>query len=212
MNFDLFNNPSPRENICPGAWLLRGFALEYEARILPLIDAIISEAPPQYLTTPGGRAMSVATTSCGRAGWVSDTYGYRYTRQRKSNQAWPLMPAAFQQLAHSAASNAGFANFDPDSCLINTYVPGAKMTLHQDKNEQDFSQPIVSVSLGLPATFLFGGLARDDKARAIELIHGDVLVWGGPARLLFHGVLPIKRGRHPLVGDKRINLTFRKAL
>jgi alkylated DNA repair protein (DNA oxidative demethylase) len=156
--------------------------------------------------------MSVTTTSCGTAGWVSDAYGYRYTKRNlQSQQQWPPMPECFFTLAQTAAQTAGFENYSPDSCLINRYQVGAKMTLHQDKNEKDFSQPIVSVSLGLPAIFLLGGMERGDKTLRIPLTHGDVVVWGGPSRLRFHGVLPIKAGNHPLLGEQRINLTFRKA-
>ena len=157
--------------------------------------------------------MSVATSSCGTAGWVSDHYGYRYSRLNPATrQPWPDMPEVLLALASAAANSVGFTGFVPDSCLINYYQPGAKLTLHQDKNERDFSQPIVSVSLGLPAVFLMGGLARSDATQKLALSHGDVMVWGGPARMNYHGVLPIKPGTHPLVGEQRINLTFRKAL
>jgi alkylated DNA repair protein (DNA oxidative demethylase) len=162
--------------------------------------------------TPGGFRMSVAMSSCGTLGWVTDQHGYRYTRiNPENNQPWPAMPTSFLQLAHAAALAAGFNDFVPDACLINRYEPGARMSLHQDKNERDFSQPIVSVSLGLPAVFLFGGLQRSDKTVRVPLAHGDVVVWGGPSRLRFHGVLPLKAGQHPLLGEQRINLTFRKA-
>ncbi|MCK6388984.1 MAG: alpha-ketoglutarate-dependent dioxygenase AlkB, partial [Zoogloea sp.] len=128
-----------------------------------------------------------------------------------SGQPWPAMPAVLQALATDSAARAGFANFVPDACLINRYAPGARMALHQDRDEADFSQPIVSLSLGLPAIFLFGGLERSDKPARLPLAHGDVLVWGGPARLRFHGVLPVKDGAHPATGACRLNLTFRKA-
>jgi len=212
MNLDLFNNTASQENICPGAKLLHGYALNDDKALLTHIDHLLTSAPPRQLITPGGLPMSVATSSCGEAGWISDAYGYRYTRHQSGAQPWPAMPPIFLSLAQSAATAAGFKNFLPDSCLINTYLPGAKMSLHQDKNEKDFSQPIVSVSLGLPATFLLGGTQREHKTRRIELAHGDVVVWGGPARLYFHGVLPIKPGLHPLMGQRRVNLTFRKAL
>lgn len=217
MNLDLFGDyrchlpAATITSLCPGAFLLRGFALPREGDLLNAISGIIAAAPARNMRTPGGRPMSVATSSCGCAGWVSDAYGYRYAK-RNGSQPWPAMPDHFLALAQTAASEAGFANFVPDSCLVNFYKPGAKMTLHQDKNERDFSQPIVSVSLGLPALFLMGGTTRDDKTQRISLIHGDVMVWGGPARKNFHGVLPIKPGIHPLVGQQRINLTFRKAL
>ena len=212
MNLDLFNNAGHQENICPGAMLLRGYALNDDSALLAQVEQLLTQAPPRRLLTPGGLPMSVATSSCGEAGWVSDAYGYRYTRQRHGEQTWPVMPALFLKLAQAAAATAGFNDFLPDSCLINIYLPGAKMSLHQDKNEKDFSQPIVSVSLGLPATFLLGGRQREHQTRRIQLTHGDVVVWGGPARLYFHGVLPVKPGWHSLVGQRRINLTFRKAL
>ncbi len=215
MNLDLFNQDTPQtsENICSGATLLRGFALPFETSLLHDISAVISAAPSQKMHTPSGLPMSVVTTSCGSVGWVSDSYGYRYTKRNvHSQQTWPALPESFLTLAKNAAFAAGFENFMPDSCLINTYKIGAKMSLHQDKNEKDFSQPIVSVSLGLPATFLLGGLKREAKTIRIPLVHGDVVVWGGTARLFFHGILPIKAGVHSLVGEQRINLTFRKAL
>ena len=215
MNLDLFANESQqqRQEIVPGAWLLRGFALAQEHQLLKDIRGVIVESPPRSMVTPGGLPMSVATTSCGEAGWVSDAYGYRYSKfDVISRTSWPVMPDSFFNLAKSAAEAAGYEHFLPDSALINHYKVGAKMSLHQDKNEKDFSQPIVSVSLGLPAIFLLGGLRREDKTIRVPLVHGDVVVWGGPARLFFHGVLPIKPGLHPVLGEQRINLTFRKAL
>jgi DNA oxidative demethylase len=215
MNFDLFSNESQQQyqEIYPGAWLLRGFALPFEQQLFADLQKVIMQSPLRTMVTPGGLPMSVATTSCGEAGWVSDAYGYRYTkRDAISRASWPTMPLSFNNLAKNAAAAAGYDNFLPDSGLINQYKVGTKMSLHQDKNEQDFSQPIVSVSLGLPATFLLGGLARSDKTIRVPLEHGDVVVWGGPARLFFHGVLPIKPATHPLLGEQRINLTFRKAL
>jgi len=215
MNLDLFSQDSAQEheNICPGATLLRGFALPFETDLVRDISAVISAAPSQKMHTPSGLPMSVTTTSCGSVGWVSDAYGYRYTKRNvHSQQTWPALPKSFLNLAQTAALTAGFKDFVPDSCLINTYKVGAKMSLHQDKNEKDFSQPIVSVSLGLPATFLLGGLRREDKTLRIPLTHGDVVVWGAAARLFFHGVLPIKAGLHSLLGEQRINLTFRNAL
>ena len=215
MNLDLFtdNTAQTREKICEGAMLLRGFALPRESELLHDINTVISTMPPRQMFTPSGLPMSVTTTSCGDAGWVSDARGYRYSkRDAQSQQLWPAMPKSFFTLATQAACEAGFENFLPDSCLINRYAVGAKMSLHQDKDEKDFSQPIVSVSLGLPATFLLGGLARTDKTTKIPLTHGDVIVWGASARLFFHGVLPIKAGVHPVLGEQRINLTFRKAL
>ncbi len=215
MNLDLFTQSQfpAREEICTDAHVLRGFALPFETDLLNEIPKLIKASPLRTMYTPSGLAMSVTTTSCGALGWRSDAYGYRYSkRDAHSQQNWPAMPESFLQLAQRAAREAGYENFAPDSCLINAYKAGAKMSLHQDKNEKDFTQPIVSVSLGLPATFLFGGLQRADKTIRVPLLHGDVVVWGGRARLFFHGVLPVKAGKHPLIGEQRINLTFRKAL
>jgi len=157
--------------------------------------------------------MSVAMTSCGAAGWVTDRSGYRYDAfDPDTGRRWPPMPAAFLDLASSAATDAGFAAFEPDSCLINRYEPGARLSLHQDRNERDLGAPIVSVSLGLPAVFLFGAARRTDRPRRVPLESGDVAVWGGPSRLAFHGVAPLADGHHPLTGRHRINLTFRRAL
>jgi alkylated DNA repair protein (DNA oxidative demethylase) len=165
------------------------------------------------MVTRGGFAMSVAMTNCGRAGWVTDRRGYRYEAiDPESGQPWPAMPPTFAALAADAAAAAGFAGFETDACLINRYGPGARMTLHQDRNERDFSAPIVSVSLGLPAVFLFGGHLRTDRPMRVPLAHGDVVVWGGPARLAFHGILPLRPGHHPRLGALRYNLTFRRAL
>ena len=169
-------------------------------------------APLRHMLTPGGRRMSVAMTNCGSAGWVSDRAGYRYDAcDPESGKPWPAMPAVFADLAARAADRAGFAGFAPDVCLINQYAPGARLSLHQDKDEKDFDAPIVSVSLGLPAVFLFGGSRRSDTPRRLRLVHGDVVVWGGPSRLRYHGILPLEDGDHPLTGRFRINLTFRKA-
>ncbi len=197
--------------LAPGAMLLSGFARPLEAVLIDAVKAIIAHAPFRHLITPGGHRMSVAMTNCGRVGWVSDRTGYRYDPiDPESSKPWPQMPAAFAQIAEQAAAKAGFADFHPDACLINRYEPGAKLSLHQDKDELDFNAPIVSVSLGLPATFLFGGLNRTDKTVRYRLTHGDVVAWGGPARLAFHGVMPLADGEHPLLGAQRINLTFRK--
>jgi alkylated DNA repair protein (DNA oxidative demethylase) len=202
-----------REELAPGAVLLRGRALAAQRPLLTAIKKIIAQSPFRHMTTPGGFEMSVAMTNCGAGGWVADRSGYRYeTVDPLTGEPWPPLPAVFLQLAIETAAEAGFANFVTDSCLINLYQPGAKMSLHQDKNEGDFENPIVSVSLGLPATFLFGGESRNDKPMRIALQHGDVVVWGGPARLAYHGILPLKDGEHPLVGRQRLNLTFRKAL
>lgn len=212
--FAALADPLPqREDIAAGAVLLRGFALADDRALLDAIDAVVAQAPFRHMQTPGGHTMSVAMTSCGNAGWVTDRRGYRYAADDPdSGRPWPQMPAVLRDLAQRAAADAGFAGFDPDACLINRYVPGAKMALHQDKDERDFSAPIVSVSLGLPVIFQFGGMARSDKPRRYDLRHGDVFVWGGPSRLVYHGVLTLKDGDHPLLGKQRINLTFRNAL
>lgn len=214
MNLDLFTNNTPeRTTLAQDAALLHGFALAEALDLCEAITPIIEQSPLRQLYTPSGLPMSVTTTSCGQAGWVSDQYGYRYTRRDShSQQPWPNIPKVFLNLANRAAAELGFTDFCPDACLINRYGVGAKMSLHQDKNEKQFRFPIVSVSLGLPATFLFGGMERSNPTQKIPLIHGDVVVWGGASRLCFHGVLPIKPGRHPLLGEQRINLTFRKAL
>jgi DNA oxidative demethylase len=195
-----------------GAVLLRGFARSIEGDLIADIDAIVAQAPFRHMVTPGGHTMSVAMTNCGDAGWVTDRSGYRYdATDPEAGKPWPPMPPSFRALADRAASEAGFSNFSPDACLINRYQPGARMSLHQDKDERNLGAPIVSVSLGLPAIFLFGGLQRSDKPRRYRLEHGDIAVWGGPARLAFHGVAPLADGEHAVLGRQRINLTFRKA-
>jgi alkylated DNA repair protein (DNA oxidative demethylase) len=200
------------EVIAEGAVLLPGFARTIEVELLEALRAIIEQSPFRHMTTPGGHQMSVAMTNCGGFGWVTDRSGYRYDRNDpQSGKPWPPMPGAFRELARAAADRGGFGGFAPDACLVNRYQPGARMSLHQDRDENDFSAPIVSVSLGLPATFLFGGLKRSDKPRRFRLEHGDVVVWGGPTRLAFHGVAPLAEGGHSLLGRQRINLTFRKA-
>jgi alkylated DNA repair protein (DNA oxidative demethylase) len=210
--FEIANSATPKEELTSGAWLLRGFALDSVKSLLAEIEQVRVSAPLRHQVTPGGFRMSVAMTNCGPWGWVSDRTGYRYeSRDPLSGQPWPSMPAAFSALARSAAHVAGFPHFNPDACLINCYQPGARLTLHQDKDECDFSEPIVSVSLGLPAVFLFGGNTRSEPRRRIPLEHGDVLVWGGRARLRHHGVLPLKDGYHPILGSQRVNLTFRRA-
>ncbi|SMC23783.1 alkylated DNA repair protein (DNA oxidative demethylase) [Andreprevotia lacus DSM 23236] len=207
------DSPDWREDIDTGVVVLRGFALSQADVLAQAVHAIAAQAPFRQMHTPSGLHMSVALTGCGEAGWVSDAHGYRYARRDPdTGLPWPAMPDTLRNFAAEAAATAGFRNFVPDACLINRYAIGARMSLHQDKNERDFSQPIVSVSLGLPAVFQFGGLARADKAQRIPLAHGDVVVWGGPARMRFHGVLPVKPGVHPQWGEFRINLTFRKAL
>jgi DNA oxidative demethylase len=210
---DLFEEPQRRLALSEGAVLLGGFATPVEAPLLAALDAVAAEAPFRHMVTPGGFTMSVAMTNCGAAGWITDRRGYRYDAiAPESSRPWPAMPTVFAELARRAASAAGFDGFAPDSCLINRYKPGARLTLHQDKNERDFGAPIVSVSLGLPAIFLWGGLSRADRARRVRLVHGDVVVWGGPARLVHHGVDTLQDDRHALTGAVRYNLTFRRAL
>ncbi|POZ62705.1 DNA oxidative demethylase AlkB [Chromobacterium alticapitis] len=200
------------ERLSVGAALLHGWACADDVRLLEAVDAVAAQAPLRAMATPRGQSMSVGTTSCGDWGWVSDRHGYRYSAvDPETGHPWPVMPDPLRALAQGAAAAAGFAGFDPDACLINCYLPGARMGLHQDKDERDFSAPIVSVSLGLLAEFLLGGLRRADKSARIALLHGDVLVWGGPDRLRYHGVRPVQAGSHPLLGARRINLTFRKA-
>ena len=215
MTGDLLAGLEPRtwsERLGAGALLLRGFALAEADALLAAIEVVVAAAPLRRMTTPGGLPMSVAMSNCGAVGWVSDQAGYRYVAiDPHSGRPWPPLPAVFLRLAGAAAAEAGFAGFVPDACLINRYAVGARMSLHQDRDERDFSQPIVSLSLGLPAVFLFGGLKRSEPARRVPLTHGDVLVWGGPDRLRYHGVLAVKAGEHPQVGDCRLNLTFRKA-
>lgn len=212
--FDSLEDVSPREEpLAAGAVVLRKFALSDESLLLTALGEVTSRAPFRHMTTPGGYRMSVAMSNCGAAGWVSDRSGYRYaTADPESSLPWPPMPPVFGKLASGAAAAGGFDGYAPDACLINCYQPGTKLSLHQDKDERDFSQPIVSVSLGIPAVFLFGGLRRSDPTVRVELTHGDVVVWGGPARLRYHGVLPLKPGVHSLLGERRINLTFRKAV
>ena len=210
---DLFENmPEQALPIADGAILLRGFALHNEAQILADLNLVLSQSPLRNMVTPGGFTMSVAMTNCGDLGWVTDKKGYRYDALDPSTGApWQAMPASFLQLANNAAAIAGYANFVPDACLINQYKVGARMSLHQDKDEQDFSQPIVSVSLGIAAVFQFGGLKRSDKPLKILLNHGDIIVWGGKSRLNYHGVMPLRSSIHAAFGAYRFNLTFRKA-
>ena len=215
MTADLFDSLQPaggREALGAASCVLRGFALPRAPAVLDAVEELVRRAPFRHMVTPGGFRMSVALTNCGALGWTSDRRGYRYApTDPETGRPWPPMPAVFLELAREAAAQAGFAGFAPDACLVNRYLPGARLSLHQDRNERDFSAPIVSVSLGLPAVFLFGGLDRADRAARVPLFHGDVAVWGGPDRLRYHGVLPLKPGEHPLLGARRINLTFRKA-
>jgi alkylated DNA repair protein (DNA oxidative demethylase) len=200
------------EPLCDGAIVLRGFAVAREAALLQALDTIAARAPFRHMITPGGFRMSVGMTNAGPLGWISDRRGYRYDPiDPLSGEPWPAMPPEFLQLAAAAAARAGFGDFVPDACLVNRYAAGTRLSLHQDRDEQDYRQPIVSVSFGLPATFLFGGLQRSDRPQRVPLTHGDVVVWGGPARLRFHGVLPLKPGHHDLLGECRINLTLRRA-
>jgi len=214
MTLDLFAADAPEledEILDPGAVVLRGFARAREAALKQDVERVTAAAPLRHLVTPGGFRMSVAMTNCGELGWVSDRRGYRYDPvDPDSGERWPPLPESFRALAADAAARAGYPGFAPDACLINRYEPGARLSMHQDRDEKDLRAPIVSVSLGLPAVFLWGGDARADKARRVALQHGDVVVWGGPARLRFHGVLALKDGEHPFAGAHRINLTFRK--
>jgi len=199
--------------LADGAVVLGGFALPFDAPLVEAFQRVVDQAPLRNMLTPGGRRMSVAMTNCGSVGWVSDRAGYRYSaRDPESGRPWPPMPDPFRNLATRAAEKAGFADFEPDACLVNRYQPGTRLSLHQDKDEKDFDAPIVSASLGLSAVFLFGGMHRSDPPQRVRLVHGDVAVWGGPSRLRYHGVLPLEDGDHALLGRCRINLTFRKAL
>lgn len=210
--------PEPVELIVPGAVLLRGFAAAEAPALLRAIERVAAAAPFRNMETPGGFRMSVAMTNCGAAGWITDRRGYRYSAlDPLTGRPWPAMPQLFSDLAARAAAAAGFTAFAPDACLVNRYEPGARMSLHQDKNERDFGQPIVSISLGLPATFLFGGLKRSDRPKRLRLASGDVVVWGGPARLAFHGIDPLAAAKdlpaaNQPVGSCRFNLTLRQAL
>ncbi len=211
--FDLQSAPDGPVVLGTDAVVLRGFAGAVETEVMAALHAVIALAPFRHMVTPGGYRMSVAMTNCGAAGWVTDLTGYRYAGQDPlSGKPWPDMPYSFRWLASRAAAAGGFGDFEPDACLINRYEPGAKLSLHQDRNEQDLAAPIVSVSLGLPARFLFGGRKRNDPVRRTELRHGDIVIWGRSARLAYHGVDTLKDGDHPVTGQCRFNLTFRKAL
>lgn len=212
---DLFDDQPVPGPICigEGAYLLPGYARDIDVALVQAIAEITARAPFRHMTTPGGFRMSVAMSSCGTLGWITDRKGYRYaTVDPLTARPWPAMPALLLDLAARAAMQAGYKDFVPDACLINCYQPGARMSLHQDKDEQDAAAPIVSVSLGLPAVFLFGGAQRTDRAQRYTLSHGDVAVWGGPTRFHFHGVAALKEGQHALLHKQRINLTFRKVL
>jgi alkylated DNA repair protein (DNA oxidative demethylase) len=216
VTLDLFADDAPQltatEQIGPQSFVFRGLALPLIDRLLPALEAVLTRAPFRNMITPGGYTMSVALSSCGQFGWTTDRSGYQYTRLNPhTGQPWPPMPNVFMELAQSAAQAAGFADFIPDACLINRYIPGAKLALHQDKDERGYEWPVVSVSLGIPAMFLFGGHARSDATQKVPLFHGDVVVWGGEDRLRYHGVMPIRQAEHPQLGEQRINFTFRKA-
>lgn len=209
---ELFATPNAGDALvlAPGITLIRGFA--QTAALMPLIESVAARAPFRHLVTPGGQTMSVAMTNCGPVGWVSDRLGYRYSsRDPLTDRDWPPMPEAFVRLALDAATRGGFPDFVPDACLVNRYSPGSRLTAHRDADEQNYAQPIVSVSLGLAASFAFYGLTRGGKGKSVALVDGDVLVWGGPSRLVYHAVRPLKPGSHPLTGAFRYNLTFRHA-
>lgn len=210
--FDNAQSPGSPERLSEGAVMFHGRLAGQAEAIVEAIREINRSAPFRHLVTPGGHTMSVSMTSCGELGWMTDRKGYRYTASDpRTDRPWPQMPELFAELAESAAEEAGFPGYRPDACLINRYRPGAKLSLHQDKDEADYDHPVVSFSLGLPATFLWGGFRRKDKPKRLTLDHGDVLVWGGPDRLRYHGIAPLAEGEHPLLGAERINLTFRKA-
>lgn len=217
MSLDLFaeqdlQQPARVEHISEQGFVLRGFALPRARALLDALDCVLGQSPLRRMQTPGGFIMSARLSSCGDLGWTTDREGYRYSHvDPLSARPWPPMPEVFLALAHAAAATAGFADFIPDACLINAYAPGAKMSLHQDKNERSYSAPIVSISLGLPAIFQFGGFERSAPTQRISLFHGDIMVWGGVDRLRFHGVMPIKPGQHDLLGEQRINITLRQA-
>jgi alkylated DNA repair protein (DNA oxidative demethylase) len=202
------------EELYPGAVLMRGLALPEDRKLLDGVETICKSVPFRQMTTPGGLLMSVVSTACGASNRLYENSGFRYGDESGANKTprppRPPMPEIFYAFAIRAATLAGFPRFRPDAGLVNRYQAGVKLGLHQDRHECDLTQPIVSVSLGLPATFLMGGLLRTDPARRILLEHGDVVVWGGPSRMRFHGVQPLKPGIHPLTGSYRFNLTFRK--
>ncbi|OAT24739.1 alkylated DNA repair protein [Buttiauxella ferragutiae ATCC 51602] len=208
---DLFADEAPwQEPLAEGAVILRRFACADAQLLIAQISALAAVSPFRQMVTPGGYTMSVAMTNCGGVGWTTDAHGYLYSPiDPLTSQPWPEMPKVFRQLSDAASKAAGYHDFAPDACLINRYAPGAKLSLHQDKDELNLQQPIVSVSLGLPAVFQFGGLKRNDPLTRVMLEHGDVVVWGGPSRLFYHGILPLKPAHHPATGEYRFNLTFR---
>ena len=211
MDLELYPDEA-RLRLGPLAQVLRGYALEAATELLEGIEAVERAAPFRHMVVPGGRSMSVAMTNCGRLGWVADRRGYRYESvDPETGRHWPPMPTVFARLASEAAAAAGFPSFMPDACLINRYLPGTQLSLHQDKDEEDFGAPIVSVSLGMEAVFLWGGMRRGDRCARVKLRHGDIVVWGGEDRLRYHGVAPLGDAPNALLGSRRINLTFRKA-
>jgi len=217
MNADLFDAQPDfslqQVRLDNGAFLLRGFAENMDAELMSTLENVIAQAPLRHMITPGGFRMSVAMSNCGQVGWISDRNGYRYDAiDPDTGRPWPDLPEILIDMASRAATRAGYEDFLPDACLINCYEPGAQLSLHQDMDERDKSAPIVSVSLGLSAVFLFGGSSRTIRPKRYQLLHGDVAVWGGPSRFNFHGIAPLLDGYHPVLGRKRINLTFRKAL
>ncbi|WP_199101581.1 DNA oxidative demethylase AlkB [Aquitalea sp. ASV11] len=215
MQTDLFDDASlfpSQEQLAEGVCLLSGQANSMMPAIWQAVEDVLRQAPLRQMQTPGGYTMSVAMSNCGELGWISDRHGYRYSRlDPQSGQPWPAMPEVLQELARIWAAEAGFDNFVSNACLINCYQAGSKMSLHQDRDERDFAHPILTLSLGLPARFMLGGLQRQDPYRKLLLQHGDVLVFGGPARLCFHGIMPLADGDHALLGKRRISLTFRRA-
>lgn len=200
-----------KQELAPGALCLPAFVLDRAAEVIAELEPIFTQAPLRHLITPGGHKMSVAMSNCGELGWVSDRKGYRYQElDPLSGQAWPAMPKLFLELAQQVAEEVGYKRFQPQACLINQYLPGSKMSLHQDKDENNESAPIVSLSFGINAEFLFGGLSRGSPTKRLTLKHGDAVVWGGPSRFCFHGILPLKDSEHSLLGRQRINITFRQ--
>lgn len=210
---DLFAGDQRDLRFAPDSMVLAGFALAHEAELLEALNTVLAAAPWRYWDTPGGHRMSAAKSNCGALGWVSNRNGYYYSEIDPDNgKLWPTMPDVFFSIAKTAAAAANFPNFSPDGCLLNQYTPGSKLSLHQDADEKDLASPVVTISLGLTATFLFGGMQRSDRTQKIRLAHGDVVVWGGRSRLAFHGIQPLKEGYHPLLGQQRISVTFRKVV
>lgn len=206
-NADLVNDV---ELLAEGAVILRGFARDVGKELLLHIAAIAGVSPFRHLIMANGMPMAVAITNCGPLGWISTVKGYRYSStDPMTGRPWPGMPASFHTLAVQAAHAAGFEGFNPGVCIINRYTVGTHLHMHQDRDETRDAQPVVSVSLGLPAKFRFGGQGKGQPARLVPLEHGDVAVWGGRSRMAYHGIAPLEPGTHPLTGDVRLNLTFR---